>query len=397
MKINKKVKGWVRVCVRGTQHGRFLSVLMTRGIKYENAAFEEGLLYLEMPARQFREAVFCAKKTGVRLRIVSKRGLPFLFFRHRRRKWTLLFVLPMVIAIFVLPRFVWTIEVDGLERISQVEMLSRLERLEIVKGAWQNELDLEQVKNQLLLNYNDLSFVSLTLEGTTLKVLIEEAMAAPKMVERSEPCDLVAKETCIIYSVVTESGTPVVQAGDVVQEGDVMIRGEVVLKDDAGNETVLPAHASGEIYGRILWRGEAEMEKKYEQQIFSEKVRKGFCIRVGKKNIELRWPLAEREREIVIEEELWRLPLGNFLSFHCLTYENYELRQAEYSKEEMEAKLRERLEKQLGEQMEQEDRILLDQKWQFNETAEGMKVVLEAEMMENIGLQVPRNIEDAEE
>ena len=397
MKISRKARGWVQIRVSGIQQGRFLSVLLARGILYENAAYEEGILYLEMPSRQFREAVLCAKKTGVRLRIVSKRGLPFLFFRHRRRKWTLLFVLPMMMIVFILPHFVWTIEVDGLEKISQVEMLSRLEQLKVVKGIRQSELELEQIKDQLLLQYEDLSFVSLTLEGTTLRVLIEETLDAPKMVERDEPCDLVSKDNCVIYSAVTESGTPVVQAGDVVQKGDIMILGEVILKDDAGNETIVPTHASGEIYGKIMWRGETEIEKQYKSQFFSGKVQRGLGIRFGKKKIELRWPFEKKEREVVIEEELWKVPLGDFLSFQKLTYESYEFRQEEYSDEEMEARLRERLERQLGEELAQGDRILLEQEWQFQKTMQGMKAVLEAEMMENIGQKAARRAEVIEE
>ncbi len=397
MKIEKNLKGWVRVRVMGTQMGRFLSVLMARGILYENAAYEENELYLEMPAKQFREAVSCGKKTGVRLRIVSKRGLPFLFFRHRRRKWTLLFVLPIVVAIFILPRFVWSIEVDGLERISRVEMMSRLEQLGIEQGMRQSELDLDQTRDQLLLNYKDLSFLSLTLEGTTLKVIAKESVAAPEMVERTQPCDVVAKETCIIYSVVTESGTPLIRAGDVVQKGDVVVQGEVVLTDDAGNKTSVPIHASGEVYGKLIWRSESEIEKQYVEQIFSENAQKGLRIRLGKKDIELRWPFDQGEHEGIIEEELWRLPLGDFLSLHCLTYESYVLEEEEYSNIEMEERLRERLGRQLEEEMAQGERILMDQKWQIMETENGMKAILEAEIMENIGMKVPRIPETSDE
>ncbi len=397
MKLNRKVKGWIRVRVKGTQYGRFLSVLMARGILYENAAFEEGVLYLELPARQFREAIICGKKTGIRLRIVSKRGLPFLFFRHRRRKWTLLFVLPMVIAIFMLPRFVWTIEVDGPESISQVEILNRLEQLGVETGMHQSELDLDQIKNHLLLRYEDLSFVSLTLEGTTLKVIAEGAVATPEMVERNQPCDVVAKETCIIYSVVTESGTPMVQAGDVVQQDDVLLLGEVALKDDAGNETSVSVHASGEIYGKLSWHGEEEIEKQYRKQIFSGNVKKGVRIRFGKQDIEIRWPFQKEKREGIFEEELWRLPLGGFLSVHRLSYENYEFREMEYTKEEMEEKLRESLMRQLEDELEQGERILLDQKWKIVETEKGMKAEVEAEIMENIGVTVPRVPENADE
>ncbi len=397
MKIKNKLQGWVRVRVKGTQIGRFLSVLMARGILYENAEYEEDSLFLEMPSKHFREAVACAKKTGVRLRIVSKRGLPFLFFRHRRRKWTIVFVLPMVAMLFLLPRFVWSIEVDGLEAISQVEMMGRLELMGISKGVRQSELDLEQIKNQMLLTYEDLSFVSLTLDGTTLKVIAEETVAAPEFIERSEPCDMVAKRTCVIYSAVTESGTPIVRSGDVVQAGDVMIRGEMILKDDAGNETIVPVHAAGVIYGKMMWRAEAEIERKYTKQIFSEKMESGIRIWMGDRDIVLRWPFSESENEVVLEEELWRLPLGDFLSFHKLTYGAYECEEAEYTREEMEERLKERLDRQLAEEIEHGEQLVLEQQYRIEETEKGMKAVLEAEIMESIGETVPRNIGEMEE
>ena len=63
----------------------------------------------------------------------------------------------------------------------------------------------------------------------------------------------------------------------------------------------------------------------------------------------------------------------------------------------MEARLRERLERQLGEELAQGDRILLEQEWQFQKTMRGMKAVLEAEMMENIGQKAARRAEVIEE
>ena len=97
--FRKLCQGQVRVRVQGDQIGRFLTVLIARGILYENAAYEGAEFFLTLAARHYRKASVCAKKTNVRLRIVSKKGWPFFCFRHRRRKWTVLFVLPMMLAI----------------------------------------------------------------------------------------------------------------------------------------------------------------------------------------------------------------------------------------------------------------------------------------------------------
>ena len=105
MRLGKKIKGTICVRVSGMQTGRFLSVLAARGILYENVIYRESNILLDMPAGRFREAVICAKKTGVRLRILSKRGLPFWLFRQRRKKWTALLVLPMIVLVFIFPCF----------------------------------------------------------------------------------------------------------------------------------------------------------------------------------------------------------------------------------------------------------------------------------------------------
>ena len=126
MKVKEFVQNSVRIKAQGTQLSRFLALLLARNILYQNAKYQGDSLFLDLPAKQYRQAVSCAKKAGVRIRIEKRRGAAFFFFRHRRRKWLLLLILPLVIAIGILPRFIWTIEIEGLQKISQVEMLRRL-------------------------------------------------------------------------------------------------------------------------------------------------------------------------------------------------------------------------------------------------------------------------------
>ena len=396
MRLGKKIKGTICVRVSGTQTGRFLSVLAARGILYENVIYRESNILLDMPAGRFREAVICAKKTGVRLRILSKRGLPFWLFRQRRKKWTALLVLPMIVLVFIFPCFIWTIEIEGLKSITQFEMLNRLEKMGVKEGIWKKEISLEEAENYLLLNYNDLSFLSLSLEGTTLKVLAEESIKPPKMRERTEPCDLVAKETCIIYSIVTEKGTPVIQAGDVVQKGDLLIRGEVIQKDDDGSEKGIEVCASGEIYGKVIWQKKAKIEEGYIKKVFSQKSKAGFYIKTGDNYSEIRWPFGKCENEVSIREEIWRAPLGN-VTIGRLTFEGYECEESKYTEKEMEEKLREQLEKELDEEIKTGDKIILNKNFKIIKEKEGMNAILEAELMENIGVTVRRNTYTSQE
>ena len=387
-KLKQYWQGQVTIRVTGTQIPRFLTVLSAREILYENAHYEGTSFVLSISARCYRDAVACAKKTGVRLRIVSKRGWPFFYFRHRRRKWTVFFVLPLIAAVFVLPRFVWTIEIDGLESISQSEMLLRLEQVGIFEGIAKKKVNTEKVKNELLLQYEDLSFASLHLEGTQLRVLVEEAVAAPEMVERDQACDVIASQSCVIYSIVTESGMPMVKAGDEVKAGQMLIQGQIVLTDDAGNETIMPAHAAGEVYGKRVWRAEETLKRSYEEKVWKENVSTGIGIRWGDEELELRWPFGISKQEAVIKEKMWSLPFGNVGSLYRLNYEGYTLQPAEYSDEELEVRLREKLQRRAAEELQQGQMIALEEEWQFEKTPSEMMAVLEMVIMENIGQEV---------
>lgn len=391
MRVEKMIKGSVTVRAQGTQLSRFLSLLLARNILYQNAQYQGGDLLLDLPAKEYRQAVSCAKKAGVRIRIDARRGLPFLFFRHRRRKWMLLILLPLLAAIVWVPRYIWRIEIEGLEEITQLEMLRRLEEAGVHEGMEKNEIDSLAVKDEILLAYPDLSWLSVSVEGSVLRVRAAEAVLPPEMVDRLSPCDIVAQERCVIYSVVTEGGTPQVKQGDVVEQGDVLIRGEVVLKDDDGNESIQAAHAAGVVFGKRQCRLEEEMSYAYEEPIWEETSYHGFLVRLGGRKLELKNPFRQQaEREAMTETTILRLPFFSGFSLSHLVHEPYTLQEKTYTREEAELKLQERLEKRRAALLQEGNQVVLEEEQFFEETEDGLKGVLEITLMEEIGEQVQR-------
>lgn len=76
--------------------------------------------------KEFRKLKEIAKKTKCRLKVNSKCGIPFLMNRYRKRK--VFFVLLGLISVlmFFESRFVWNIEIEGINRISEEEILESL-------------------------------------------------------------------------------------------------------------------------------------------------------------------------------------------------------------------------------------------------------------------------------
>ena len=63
----------------------------------------------------------------------------------------------------------------------------------------------------------------------------------------------------------------------------------------------------------------------------------------------------------------------------------------------MEEKLREQLEKELDEEIKTGDKIILNKNFKIIKEKEGMNAILEAELMENIGVTVLRNTYTSQE
>jgi similar to stage IV sporulation protein len=77
--------GAVRVRATGTFVERFINLAARDGVQMWDIERGEGELYFKLPARSFRRLRRAAKASGVRLRVVSRHGLPFVYGKYRRR------------------------------------------------------------------------------------------------------------------------------------------------------------------------------------------------------------------------------------------------------------------------------------------------------------------------
>lgn len=76
--------------------------------------------------KDFKMLKEIAKKTKCRLTINSKKGMPFLLNRYRKRKIFFGLIGLIVCLLFVESRFVWNIQIEGIDRISEEEILADL-------------------------------------------------------------------------------------------------------------------------------------------------------------------------------------------------------------------------------------------------------------------------------
>ena len=80
-------KGCIKIQVRGEQTERFLNLCRGRKICIRNlCCHPDGALTGILAVKDFFLLGPLCRKTGVRIHIVEKHGLPFFFYRSKKRK-----------------------------------------------------------------------------------------------------------------------------------------------------------------------------------------------------------------------------------------------------------------------------------------------------------------------
>ncbi len=226
IKIFTYIKGFVRVSVTGRFVERFLNVCMNRNIyvwNIKNRGSE--LLHVNMSIDGFKQMPSVAFKTKTKVKIISRHGLPFVLNKHKKRKVFLIAGTAAIMAFMFITSFVWVIEVDGNEKVSDEIIITALENNGFKIGNLRYGNDISALQNKMMMDVEELSWIWVDIKGTRAIVQVKEKVPVPSIVDRKHPCNIVADKDGLITSVEATYGEKMVSVGDVVKKGDLLIGG----------------------------------------------------------------------------------------------------------------------------------------------------------------------------
>lgn len=228
----------------------------------------DGNSYLfHMHASDFKKLIKIVRKTHMKVRIVKKRGLPFFLFRYRKRTLFFSGILLGLLLLFFLSIHIWNIQITGNQSDTDETILSYLRTQGIYDGMWKKDVHCAEIATALREDFDNLTWVSVSLDGTCLTIKVKESSDTSAMSDHSkqetmpdvetasdtetasdvEPAtdekdgtvgtDLVATEDGQIISIITRTGTPLVHAGDSVQKGDILVTGRIEIVNDSDEIT----------------------------------------------------------------------------------------------------------------------------------------------------------------
>ncbi|SKC79591.1 sporulation protein YqfD [Maledivibacter halophilus] len=269
-------------------------------------------------AKGYKQLCKILKKTGCRGKIQLKVGYPFLIFRLKRKKIVAVGFIICLLLIIGITSFIWDIEIKGNINISKKDMLTTLGKSGVKTGVFKYSLNKTDIKNNLLINYEDLAWVGVEVEGTKIKIEVVEKEKDPNIINEETPCHIVAKKNGIVERIIARNGDAMVKKGDIVRQNQILISGKIEREEGI----LRLVHSSGEVYARTFYEKTKELPicevtkvktgRKHTKRIFkfgesSFTISKDeipfdkYVIRARNKSL-AKWRKIEIPVEFVIEE-----------------------------------------------------------------------------------------------
>ncbi len=107
----------------------------------------------------FKEVAKIAKKTKCRIKIKSKKGMPFVFNRYKKRKIFAILLICIFVSIIVFSNFIWNIEVTGTEKINKDEIVDLVQREGLSIGKNKTKINTKEIIDKIRLERKDIAWV----------------------------------------------------------------------------------------------------------------------------------------------------------------------------------------------------------------------------------------------
>lgn len=392
-KVLSYIQNYVKIKISGERPQKFINICIRRRIAiWELTRITENEYTMCMFASDFLKNIRAvAMKSGVKAEIIKKTGLRYTIRSYKSRKALLVLSLLMCALLALMSSMVWNITIEGADPASQQKTRMIASELGIKRGMFMTNINARVLADRLLSKQNNLCWVGVKKQGTTLCIQIAEGTYYESKksdnIPQDEPCDIAVSKDCKLSKVTVENGMQQIAVGSGVLAGQVVV---------CGNGT----HAKAEVLGCVWYVAEALVEKETEILTYTGNEQKERALLFFGIKLEtpswkwLPWNWHKesfKEYDSVYFERYMgskeQFPLG----FATLVKKETELKKVVLSKEE--AVLRAKAEATAALDIAIPDEgVILNSKWEVVEKNGEQYYRITAEVLENVGISVlPQN------
>ena len=214
------LSGTVAVTVESGFPERVLNLCSAHDIAFWDTVWQSPTGFaMKLSRRNYLRLRRLAKKLDCTITVEKKRGAPFFVGRFRRRYALLAGLAAALVLVTVGSFFIWDFEIEGNVTVSDERILRALEKNGVTYGAFGLGIRPEDVKNHVLLEIPELSWLTVNVNGFRATVIVRERTEPPAVRDETVRANVVAEKDGLVTLVQLYGGHAEVMKGSTVTEG----------------------------------------------------------------------------------------------------------------------------------------------------------------------------------
>lgn len=341
------LRGYVKIRVEGYSPERFLNLccfhhIFIWGLVPAGNAYE---MYMSLSG--FRKIRPFTRKTHTKAVILKRCGFPFFLKRYEKRKLFFISLLLCAALLKVYSLFIWDIHFEGNQKWPDETLSEFLDSKGVAPFMLKCSVSCADIVKDIRKEYNDIVWVSASIDGSRLKVQIKENEDTFKeetdVSQEEHPTDLVAETDGVITEIVTRSGVPQVHVGDTVKAGDILVSGRIEVKNDSGEVVGYQYQKSdADVFADTQIEYSDSMPLTWQDKVYDGRKRYKWYVRLFDWTISAGTVKSSFEHSELSSSET-QLKIGeNFylpVSFGFERAKSYDFQEKEYTQDEIREKL----------------------------------------------------------
>lgn len=376
--------GYIRISIEGYYIERFINICGNEKITIWNLKRNKNVkLELNIGIKDLKKVAKIAKQTKCKMKIIKKKGLPFLFNRYRKRKLFFVFLLVIIIGLGISSNFVWNIQIVEEDKESIENLYHDVVESGLEIGKMKSKINTKDIINKVRLKRNDIAWMGIELKGTNAIVKVVKATAKPEIVDDNEYCNIVSDKQGIITKINAQNGTIAVKVGDTVNVGTTLINGWM-----EGKYTGLRyVHAKGEIQAKVWHTKNKKILYNATEKTETGNIENKYQIKINNFEINLSKRLSKfKIYDTIVLENKFKIFSDFYLPISLVKITNKEIKeeQKNYNVEQAKDLGIEQLQEELDNEIEDKSKVV-NKIINTYEKEDGIEVYVTYEVLEDIG------------
>lgn len=241
IRLFRFVAGYVLFSAVGGFPERFINLCTAGRIPIWDIQPKGNVLFGKVRARDYLHLRAVSRKSGMRLRLQKKCGVPFFIQKHKKHGGLLIGAAVFLAVFAILSTRIWVIEIEDLQGVPESAIRTALRDAGIYEGMRTRSLDASKTESALPLQIPKIQWVALNRQGSVLHVRLRAKIRTQGEQDSSYPCHLVAAKDGVLLTLEPYAGKAMVRVPTAVQKGQLLISGITDNKDGS----VCLHHAKG--------------------------------------------------------------------------------------------------------------------------------------------------------